>query len=129
MTSISPDQGEFDIDTRFTLTATDAGSGVNMTECKVDSGQWMNYTGEFSLPEGAHTVYFRSRDNLGNLEPENSIEVQVKGKLNVVGVLLPSIIIAILLVLIAAILLKRRRKSEADEPPKQPPETAGELKR
>ena len=61
--------------TAFTLTATDAFSGVSKTEYRIDGGQWLNYAA-FALPsEGAHIIGFRSADNLGNAETEKTIEV------------------------------------------------------
>ena len=62
--------------TEFTLSATDTGSGVDYTEYKIDDGSWTTYTAPFTISnsysDGPHTIYYRSADNLGNLEPANS---------------------------------------------------------
>jgi hypothetical protein len=62
--------------TTFTLTATDAVSGVDYTEYKIDDGSWTTYTAPFTISnsysDGPHTIYYRSADNVGNLEPANS---------------------------------------------------------
>ncbi|MEW6536915.1 MAG: NHL repeat-containing protein, partial [Candidatus Auribacterota bacterium] len=67
--------------TSFTLTATDKGlipSGTQYMEYKVDETIWQRYTQGWSLSnfsEGEHTIYFRSSDNLNNLEVEKTLKV------------------------------------------------------
>jgi hypothetical protein len=52
-----------------TLTTRDAsGQGIDYTAYSFDNVQWTPYAGPFVLPEGATTVYYRSKDNAGNLE-------------------------------------------------------------
>ena len=60
--------------TDLTLAATDAGSGVDYTEYRIDGGGWILYTGAFQLtgPDGPYLVEFRSVDNLGNTETTKS---------------------------------------------------------
>jgi hypothetical protein len=60
----------------FTLTAADSGCGVNVTVYKIDGGNWTVYTGGFTLTEGAHTIFYYSIDNLGNVEQERSLAVK-----------------------------------------------------
>jgi sugar lactone lactonase YvrE len=67
--------------TLFTFTAVDLGeipSGVSYTEYKIDDGVWQRYVDPFDLSsysEGEHKIYYRSSDNLGNLEQEKSLSV------------------------------------------------------
>jgi parallel beta-helix repeat protein len=64
---------------RITLVSNDASSGVNITKYRIDSGDWMDYSGMMILNEsGQHTVYFWSIDNLGNIEVEKNFSVIVK---------------------------------------------------
>ena len=75
-----------------TLTATDAGSGVNYTKYKLDAGAWTTYTVPFVVSEsGDHTVLFYSVDFAGNIETEKNatftnaapITITIKGGLGV----------------------------------------------
>jgi hypothetical protein len=65
--------------TTFTLTATDDLSGVDNTEYRFGGpGTWTLYTGAFTAPDiGSYTLYYRSIDNAGNTEPENSVWIIV----------------------------------------------------
>lgn len=65
--------------TSFELDAADSLSGVAHTAYRLDAGVWTEYAA-FSLTglaDCAHSVDFRSRDNLNNLEPEQSLYVVV----------------------------------------------------
>ncbi|WP_328615560.1 copper-binding protein [Amycolatopsis sp. NBC_00355] len=56
-----------------TLTATDAESGVDFAEYKVDSGAWTRYTAPVVVSAlGTHTVRFRATDVAGNVSAEQS---------------------------------------------------------
>lgn len=62
--------------TTFTLSASDALSGVKGMEYRIDNGQWTEYTAAFSLStlyDGQHTIYYRASDNVGNIEPEKAV--------------------------------------------------------
>jgi M6 family metalloprotease-like protein len=63
--------------TPITLSYNDGtGSGVRSIWYKVGSGAWTKYTGAFNLPsEGLHTVYFNSTDNLNQMEPVKSEDI------------------------------------------------------
>ena len=74
-TSISPSSPPFPATTRFTLFATDGGSGVGRTEYHIDGGVWTPYAGPFTLQVGAHVIGYRSVDNLGNVESERTVLV------------------------------------------------------
>jgi len=60
----------------FTLAATDSGCGVNVTMYRIDGGEWTVYKDGFTVPEGEHTIYYYSSDNLGNVEQERSLVVK-----------------------------------------------------
>ena len=60
-------------DVTVSLGATDAQSGVNYTQYKLDDGAWTAYTGSFDVTmDGSHTVRFYSVDNAGNQETEKT---------------------------------------------------------
>jgi len=69
-------------DTPFTLTATDAGSGVQLITYRInstsyDSG-WLTYTAPFqltSLTDGDYTIAYNSTDNVNNTETAHTINV------------------------------------------------------
>jgi len=78
--------------TDFNLNATDACTGVEFIEYKVDDGLWTEYAGNFTISTpGPHTVYFRAHDNLGNTEAIQSVSVVVddEGATTSLGVGLP----------------------------------------
>jgi hypothetical protein len=52
----------------FTLSASDATSGVASTLYKIDSGATQTYSGAVAIPEGQHTVTYWSVDSAGNTE-------------------------------------------------------------
>ncbi|MGW5705270.1 OmpL47-type beta-barrel domain-containing protein [Amycolatopsis japonica] len=53
------------------LTATDAGSGVDKVEYKVDEGAWTAYTAPVAVTApGMHMVSYRASDKAGNVSPE-----------------------------------------------------------
>ncbi|HEY7690722.1 MAG TPA: chitobiase/beta-hexosaminidase C-terminal domain-containing protein [Gaiellaceae bacterium] len=52
----------------FTLSASDATSGVASTLYKIDSGATQTYSGAVSIPDGQHTVSYWSVDAAGNVE-------------------------------------------------------------
>ena len=78
-TTLSPATDPYTIDTVFTLPATDAGSGVNVTKYRIDGGIWTTYSGGFKLAEGTHNISYLSVDNLNNTERERWRVVNVQG--------------------------------------------------
>ena len=59
-----------------TLHASDIGSGLALTEYRVDGGAWTNYTATFGVNEtGTHTVRYHSADIAGNAEVTNAFDV------------------------------------------------------
>ncbi len=66
--------------TFFILNASDDKSGVASTEYHVDGGGWNAYGEGFTLetlPDGEHTLGFRSVDNVGNLEAEKTLSIVI----------------------------------------------------
>ncbi len=65
-------------DATVTVTATDALSGVDLIEVKVDDGEWTEYTAPVTVEgEGTHTVLYRATDVAGVVEADRSVEVTV----------------------------------------------------
>jgi hypothetical protein len=52
----------------FSLSATDASSGVATTQYRIDAGAATTYAGPVAVPEGQHTVSYWSVDAAGNTE-------------------------------------------------------------
>ena len=65
------------VDTVFTLSASDATAGVETTEYRIDSGEWIAYTPFSISAEGVHQIEYRSRDHVGNLEEAQSLSVVI----------------------------------------------------
>lgn len=66
--------------TLIAITAADSGSGVQKTEYSVDGGEYISYSGQFTLAsyqDGQHTIRYRSTDNLSNIEPENTLTISL----------------------------------------------------
>ena len=59
------------------FTANDGGSGVGKIYYKIDGGAWNEYTGEFTITEGSHTLYYYAIDNVGNEEEEKSMTIKI----------------------------------------------------
>jgi hypothetical protein len=79
LTTLAPANGSYRTATTFTLSATDDGSGVSLTEVRLDGGPWTTYAGGFVLSAGDHTVAYRSVDRLGNREPTQTRAIHVEG--------------------------------------------------
>ncbi|MDI6104198.1 plastocyanin/azurin family copper-binding protein [Actinoplanes sp. NEAU-A12] len=61
-----------------TITATDAESGVDTVEYRLDSGAWTAYTSPVAVSAaGAHTVGYRAADNAGNTAAERAVSFTV----------------------------------------------------
>jgi M6 family metalloprotease-like protein len=78
-----PKYGSFptyvDTITEFNLTSSDGpGCGVESTWYRIDSGNWMRYTGNFIVATpGPHIIYFNSTDILGQDEITQTIDIVV----------------------------------------------------
>ena len=92
----------------FTLTAADEGCGVNVMMYRIDGGSWTVYTGGFTLPEGEHTIYYHSVDNLGNVEQERSLAVKPAIEVEVIYKPIVALMFAIVL-LVAGVWSSKRR--------------------
>jgi hypothetical protein len=63
---------------QVSLNASDATSGVDATEYRVNGGAWQTYSGAFTIStEGTTTVGYRSSDNAGNVGSATSFTVQI----------------------------------------------------
>ncbi|GAA2109825.1 hypothetical protein GCM10009780_64570 [Actinomadura alba] len=61
-----------------TLSATDATSGIDATQYKLDGGGWTAYTGSVDVTgDGEHTLLYRSTDKAGNVETEKAATITV----------------------------------------------------
>ncbi len=71
-------EGWYVSDVVVNLTATDDVSGVAKTEYSFDNTTWITYTGTFTIStEGTTLVYYKSTDNLGNIEETKSQTVKI----------------------------------------------------
>ena len=81
-------------DVTVTLTATDEGSGVEVTRYRLDAGAWTEYHAPFQVTQdGGHTVVFYSVDEAGNVEEQQQcvftiqhalpLDVSLKGGIGV----------------------------------------------
>lgn len=76
----------------FTLSATDATSGVASTSYQIDGGATQAYSTAVTIPEGQHTVTYWSADNAGNLATGTTtatIKVDTTNPLNNVTISTP----------------------------------------
>jgi len=61
----------------FSLTASDATSGVSAIEYRLNGGAWTAYTGALSLSDGQWNVEYYATDAAGNAESVKSVSVKV----------------------------------------------------
>ncbi|MFC5468532.1 DUF4962 domain-containing protein [Cohnella suwonensis] len=72
------DNGWYVSDVAFTLSATDVGSGVALTEYRVSGGEWLPYAGPVSdFADGTYEVEYRSTDEAGNPEEIRTFEFKI----------------------------------------------------
>ncbi|GAH10273.1 unnamed protein product, partial [marine sediment metagenome] len=70
--------GWYTSDMQVTLTATDEVIGVEKTEYSFDGVNWIDYSGTFLVTaEGITTIFYRSIDNIGNIEIIKEIDIKV----------------------------------------------------
>ncbi|MGF9753812.1 ThuA domain-containing protein [Microvirga sp. 0TCS3.31] len=70
------EQGWYVTAPSFTLDAEDDGS-VASTQYRINDGAWTTYDGAVEVPDGEHTITYRSTDEAGNVEETQSSEVKV----------------------------------------------------
>jgi len=64
--------------TTASLTATDAGSGVDYTRYQLDASAWTTYTAPFAISaEGTHTVRYFSADEVGHIETTHTATLRL----------------------------------------------------
>lgn len=63
--------------TTFTITATDAASGVDAIEYRIGTSQWRRYEPFSISAPGKHLIEYRSRDKAGNEEAPRPLQVTV----------------------------------------------------
>ncbi|MFX0021273.1 MAG: OmpL47-type beta-barrel domain-containing protein [Candidatus Hermodarchaeota archaeon] len=74
----SSQNGWYRSDVTVTLAIFDDFSGLNFTEYSYDNEIWQIYSSPLTIQsEGFTTIYYRSTDNAGWVEPINSIEVKI----------------------------------------------------
>jgi hypothetical protein len=60
------------------LAASDARSGVDNVQYKVDDGYWATWNGNFTLEDdGAHIIHYYAVDEASNLEQEASLSINI----------------------------------------------------
>ena len=68
--------------TTFTITADDgSGSGVSIRQYKINNSGWIPYTGPFDLSSyslGYYLISYQAIDNVGNVEIENTLLVELE---------------------------------------------------
>jgi len=63
-----------------TLTATDAGSGVEAVEYALDGGPWTAYTTPVDITgDGTHALLYRAKDRAGTVEADKAATVKIDG--------------------------------------------------
>ncbi|MEU2561128.1 family 16 glycoside hydrolase [Streptomyces longispororuber] len=71
-------QGQYVGMATVTVSASDAGSGLNKVEYALGDGAWTAYTAPVMVhAPGAHTVRYRASDKAGNTAPEKSVAFTV----------------------------------------------------
>jgi hypothetical protein len=70
-------KGPVNQDTKVTLTATDAGSGVAATYYKIDGGAQQTGNSVMLTSEGTHTLVYWSADWAGNVEQPHTVTVTI----------------------------------------------------
>ncbi len=106
-TTIAIPDRPLSIESRFSLSATDGGSGLDRIEYRVDGGAWQPYERPFALPIGAHAIGYRATDRLGNTEQEHVAPVVVENWKPIIA-----LVFAIVLVVLAAVLAIRARRDD-----------------
>jgi parallel beta-helix repeat protein len=67
-----------DVEVNLSAVDNEGGSGVAKTEYSFDGVNWQDYSSSFTLSqEGQTTVYYRSADNAGNVEPTKSQVIKI----------------------------------------------------
>ncbi|MFI5427119.1 OmpL47-type beta-barrel domain-containing protein [Aeromicrobium sp. UC242_57] len=62
-------------DRQVTIVASDALSGIDASEYRIDGDEWLPYTAPFAVDGKAHTIEYRSTDVAGNVTDVKTLEV------------------------------------------------------
>jgi hypothetical protein len=79
ITSVTPiNDGWYNSDVKLNLSTNDELSGLEISQYKVNDGDWQEYKGSIVLTdEGMNNLQFRSIDKAGNVEDTKSVEVKI----------------------------------------------------
>ncbi|MFB0502969.1 MAG: OmpL47-type beta-barrel domain-containing protein, partial [Candidatus Bathyarchaeia archaeon] len=100
----------------ITLSATDDLSGINVTEYSLDTNTWTKYTTPFTISvEGQTTIYYRSHDLAGNVEPTNSQAINID-QTEEPDFTIPPLVVytAIAAVVLAIVYMKRKQRNSKE---------------
>ncbi|WP_052737605.1 5'-nucleotidase C-terminal domain-containing protein [Bacillus sp. SA1-12] len=71
--------GEYSKEVKVTLSATDAGVGVNYIEYKLNDGEWLKYEQPLTIAnEGEYTLSYRAKDKVHNVEELKTVPFTIK---------------------------------------------------
>jgi hypothetical protein len=80
LSPVSPDgdNGWYTSNVTVTLTAFDNDSGVDLTEYKLDAGNWTDYMSPVQISDnGNHILHYRSTDNASNQEDASNVTFKI----------------------------------------------------
>ena len=78
LTGTQGDNGWYKSAVQVNLNVIGGQSGLQKTEYSMDGKVWTRYTGKFTLfSEGYNTLYYRSTDKAGNVEPTRSVKINI----------------------------------------------------
>ena len=65
--------------TTFNLVSEDneSGAGILKTEYKIDDSNWQEYSDQVYIPEGEHSILYKSTDKVGNIEEQKNLLIKV----------------------------------------------------
>jgi 2',3'-cyclic-nucleotide 2'-phosphodiesterase (5'-nucleotidase family)/endonuclease YncB( thermonuclease family) len=79
LTAPDKDNGEYSKEAGFTLSATDAGVGIDYIEYKINGGDWKKYDQPFTITnEGEYTLSYRAVDMVHNVEEMKIVSFTIK---------------------------------------------------
>lgn len=76
-TTTSNAAGAYDGTATVSFSASDSGSGIERTQWRLDGSEWVSSTVAATSVLGTHTIEFYSVDRVGNVEPTQSVSLNV----------------------------------------------------